>query len=111
MAIHPPKEVMSRFPTPIEHVVVLALENRSFDHMLGFFPGVNGLKGDEGNHTDPAVRSSPFIRVSRDAQYSGDLDVDPSHELTSVNEQLFGSSSGPVPGGAHNIGFVSNYAK
>jgi phospholipase C len=103
--------MMSRFTTPIEHVIVLVLENRSFDHMLGFFPGVNGLKGDEGNHTDPGVPGSPFIRVSRDAQYTGDLDVDPSHELTSVNEQLFGASSGPVAGGAHNIGFVWNYAK
>ena len=28
---------------------------------------------------------------SSDAQYTGDLDVDPSHELTNVNEQLFGT--------------------
>jgi len=27
----------------IEHVVVLMLENRSFDHMLGTCPGVDGL--------------------------------------------------------------------
>src|SRR5262249_31404680 len=73
--------------------------------------GGNGLKGDEGNHVDPTVSTSAFIRVSRDAQYTGDLDIDPSHELTNVNEQLFGNPSGPVSGGAHNIGFVSNYAR
>ena len=31
----------------IEHVVLLMLENRAFDHMCGFFPNVNGLKGVE----------------------------------------------------------------
>jgi phospholipase C len=102
---------MPRFLTPIENIVVLVMENRSFDHMLGFLPGVNGLKGDEGNHADPASPGSPFIRVSNGAQYTGDLDIDPSHELTNVNEQLFGSGTGSQPGGAHNIGFVSNYAR
>jgi phospholipase C len=102
---------MPQFRTGVEHVIVLVMENRSFDHMLGFLPGVNGLKGDEGNHVDPTAPGSPFIRVSRDALPTGDLDIDPSHELTNVNEQLFGIISGPVPGGAHNIGFVSNYAR
>lgn len=102
---------MANFPTPIEHVVVLVLENRSFDHMLGFLPGVNGLKGTEGNQVDPAVPGSPVVRVSKDASYVGDLDVDPSHEVTQVNEQLFGSTVVPPPGGPHNIGFVLNYGK
>jgi len=102
---------MPRFRTAVEHVVVLVLENRSFDHMLGFMPGLDGLTGDEGNHVDPAMPASPFVRVSNDAHYTGDLDIDPSHEFTNVNEQLFGAMSGPVPGGAHNIGFVSNYAR
>jgi phospholipase C len=30
-------------PDPIEHVVVLMLENRSFDHMLGALPGIGAL--------------------------------------------------------------------
>ena len=37
----------------IHRVVVLMLENRSFDHMLGFMkpqiPGLNGLDGTETN--------------------------------------------------------------
>ena len=102
---------MPKFRTSVENIVVLVMENRSFDHMLGFMDGVNGLKGDEGNHVDTAKAESLFVRVSRDAQYAGDLDVDPSHELTNVNEQLFGTMSGPWSGGAHNIGFVSNYAR
>ena len=41
-------------PTPIKHLVVLMLENRSFDHMLGFMkslnPAIDGLNGDEWNY-------------------------------------------------------------
>jgi phospholipase C len=37
----------------IEHFVVLMLENRSFDHMLGYHAGVNGLTGNKYNLLDP----------------------------------------------------------
>jgi phospholipase C len=33
----------------IEHLIVLMLENRSFDHVLGFLPGPGGLTGAESN--------------------------------------------------------------
>ena len=37
----------------LKHIVVLMMENRSFDHMLGGLkktnPHVNGLKGNETN--------------------------------------------------------------
>ena len=46
----------------IEHVVVAMLENRAFDHMLGYYnridPRIDGLRGDEcnvRNLTDPAA--------------------------------------------------------
>ena len=36
-------------PTPansgIEHIVVVMMENRSFDHLLGWLPGANGQPG------------------------------------------------------------------
>ena len=35
------------FAGPIQHIVLLMEENRAFDHMFGFFPGVNGLTGKE----------------------------------------------------------------
>ena len=34
-------------PTPIKHLVVLMLENRSFDHMLGF------MKASQPRHRWP----------------------------------------------------------
>ena len=66
---------MARFPTRIEHVVVLCLENRSFDHMLGFLGTPNGLTGKESNLTDPGVPASANIPVSNTAAYTGDLDT------------------------------------
>ncbi len=106
---------MSKYPTGIEHVIVLALENRSFDHMLGYYrkgqPGF--LKGDEVNHEDPAVPASPIVQVSDTAQYTGDLDVDPSHEVTHVKVQLFGSDVAqlPPPDVPHSVGFVLDYGQ
>jgi phospholipase C len=42
----------------IKHFVVLMLENRAFDHMLGFLrsdiPGLRGLYGNETNLVDPS---------------------------------------------------------
>jgi phospholipase C len=49
--------------SPIEHVVVLMLENRSFDHLFGFRPGVEGLKGDEFNLLDPSRPESATNRA------------------------------------------------
>lgn len=107
---------MAKFTTGIEHVIVLCLENRSYDHMLGFLkmpngtPLPHGLTGNELNLENPAVPGSAKVVVSNDAQYTGDLDVDPSHEVTHVNVQLFGVNPPPPPGGATNIGFVLDYA-
>src|SRR5688500_10344499 len=91
----------------IEHLVVLMLENRSFDHMLGFLRSpdwpVDGLTGAE---TNPDASGAP-VRVTPDAAYSGDLAADPGHDFVSVNEQVFGNSAGT---GAPNMqGFVRNY--
>ena len=45
----------------IAHVVVLMLENRSFDHLLGFVPhpdrAFDGLLG--GTHSNPGWRRGP----------------------------------------------------
>ena len=36
---------------PIDHIVVLYLENRSFDHLFGTFPGAEGLAAYHGAQT------------------------------------------------------------
>ncbi len=98
----------------IRHVVVLMLENRSYDHMLGFLGTGDGLTGSEFNLVDPADPASARVPVSRDAAYLGDFGdppIDPSHEHTDVNRQLFDANPPPVPLPAvTSIGFVKNYA-
>jgi phospholipase C len=98
----------------IRHFVVLMMENRSFDHMLGFlrYDGhphpINGLTGTESNPLNPSVPGSPRIAVSPDARPTQDLHVDPDHTLTGTNTQLFGNPAG-TDTGVHNQGFVYSY--
>ena len=48
--------------TPIKHVVYIIKENRTFDHMFGRFPGVNGvttgMDGDVERPLTPATRGA-----------------------------------------------------
>lgn len=88
---------------PIKHVVLLIMENRSFDQMLGslheIYPDLDGV--DPGNAT---------ARVNSDddgntyAPNSGELRqmlLDPHHEVPHVAVQLEG----------HNSGFVRDFAR
>ena len=97
---------------PIKHIVVLMLENRSFDHMLGFLPlnDLNGLKGNESNKDE----QGKDIVVSSTAEFI--VKPDPNHEFKDVNEQLFDVYSDSVdpngvPPGKRNSGFVKNYQR
>lgn len=103
----------------IDHVVVLMLENRSFDHMLGYlypasgnFDGVKGKERDYFNLADPLDPNSPRYNVNPKAQ-SKDLNKDSGHDFKDVHEQLFGVPLGRtgVPKPLHNGGFVANYAR
>ncbi|MGB8725615.1 MAG: alkaline phosphatase family protein [Terriglobales bacterium] len=102
----------------IEHVFVLMLENRAFDHMLGFSgitgqdaangssTQINGLTGSEANTFNGRVYG-----VSRGADDV--MPVDPGHEFTNVLEQLCGPDATYPAGGAYpainNTGFVASY--
>jgi phospholipase C len=92
----------------IDHLVVLMMENRSFDHMLGFLKttgyDIDGLSGTETNPDN----SGASVRVSADAHYAGDFRADPGHDFISVNEQIFGNSQG-TGGGPFMQGFVKAY--
>jgi phospholipase C len=98
---------------PIKQIVVLMLENRSFDHMLGFtkspgFP-IDGLTGDEQNYPDPLRPSGEPVKVSPTAIYVPDLDPGPGHEFGNVTRQLHGADPAPNPSLGSNIGFVADY--
>lgn len=95
-------------PNKVQHLVVLMMENRSFDHSLGFLKSptwkVDGLDGTE---TNPDTQGVP-VRVSPDARYAGDFWPDPGHDFISVNEQIFSNSQGTGTG-PFMQGFVKAY--
>ena len=79
----------------IEHFVVLMLENRSFDHLLGYLkasnPSVAGLTGQEFNYRDPRASQPVPIPVTPATAYT--MPFDPAHEFPDVQLQLYGPSS------------------
>jgi phospholipase C len=103
----------------IQHIFVLMLENRSFDHLLGFSEitgtdavtglqtTVNGLSGTETNGSNGTVGT-----VSHPAGYA--MMVDPGHDFTDVLCQLGGAGAQYASGGQYpavdNSGFVASYA-
>jgi phospholipase C len=98
-------------PTPFKRIVVLMMENRSFDHMLGYLKSgsypVDGLNGDE---TNPAADGGTPIRVSPNARNTNDLNPDPNHEFPDINWQIFSNADGTDTGQEKMQGFVQNYA-
>ena len=96
----------------IDHVVVLMLENRSFDHMLGFTKSagmpVDGLSGDESN---PDAELPPGrVFVTNDADYLDDLVFDAAHGIEDVALQLYGSRASSFDSDdGRNDGFVVDY--
>src|SRR5271157_5965851 len=100
----------------LKHIVVLMMENRSFDHMLGGlslvmengrkkYPKINGLTGNESNpDTNGAI-----VKVQPNAQFQSQLDPDPDHHFPGVDLQIFGGQP-PGPGRMANMqGFVKDY--
>ncbi|XWS71582.1 hypothetical protein CRYUN_Cryun03dG0150200 [Craigia yunnanensis] len=86
---------------PIKTLVILVMENRSFDHLLGWLkttrPEFDGLTGSESNPVNVSDPTSPNIFVSDDALF---VDSDPSHSFQAIREQIFGSndsSANPAP--------------
>jgi len=98
----------------INHVVVLMLENRSFDHLLGFLRGpdypIDGLLGTEFNPRDPSDPASPRVLVGDGAPYAPDLDPDPNHDVRDVTIQLFGGAASAAAPPPMN-GFVYDYSQ
>jgi len=79
---------MSKKSSPIEHIIVLMMENRSYDHMLGFFPNGERLKGDEYNLVDPGDPSSEHVLVSDKSGYV--TAVNPLHDVISIEREEYG---------------------
>ena len=100
---------MSKGLDNLEHIVVLMMENRSFDHMLGGlkskFPKINGLSGNESN---PDTAGNP-VKVSPTADYRGQLSHDPDHHFPGVDVQVYGGAPFSQGRAANMQGFVQSY--
>ena len=98
----------------IKHVVVLMLENRSFDSMLGMlYPKSDRFDGLDGTESNPDLDGRP-IRVNNKAGHSAAAltrpTPKPGEKFRDVTEQLFGNPDPPAPGQVPAMnGFVRNY--
>jgi phospholipase C len=99
----------------IDHFVVLMLENRSFDSLLGnLYPGradFDGLTGDEYNLDAAGNKISVWCGGGIDAADMSVPTPDPGEEWTDINMQIFGVPD-PSPVAAQSpdmSGFVRNY--
>lgn len=81
----------------IEHVVVAMLENRAFDHMLGWMTRggpfgdtrVDGLTGDECNFKDISKGANGGLVCVND-QALDHCPYDPDHTFSATTERIFG---------------------
>jgi phospholipase C len=104
----------------VNSVVVLMLENRSFDHMLGYlYPGnvtpsgqpFDGLTGTESNpgSTGQPVTVFGIEPTAPNAYYMPG--ADPGEGYMATNDQLYGSIDAPASGlAAPCQGFVKDFA-
>src|SRR5262249_24113506 len=70
----------------IEHIVVVMMENRSFDHFLGWLPGANGQQAglsyvDSHGEVHPTNRLGTFVGCSH---------PDPDHSYTGCRSEVAG---------------------
>ncbi|HEX6447882.1 MAG TPA: alkaline phosphatase family protein [Trebonia sp.] len=106
----------------IEHVVVLMLENRSFDHMLGFLytsagnvsPTGQPYEGLTGKETNPDANGNP-VTVSRITPSTPNAyfmpGADPGEGYNATNDQLWGSDTAPASGTAATLdGFIKDFS-
>jgi phospholipase C len=89
--------------TQIEHIVVLMMENRSFDHLLGDYSRINN-QCDGVDHNNPATNNVSALSYNfvqqPETQDNFGLQLkppfDPRHEFVNVQAQLGGDLTNPM---------------
>lgn len=98
----------------IKYVIVLMMENRSFDHMLGMLKKnnaeINGCLASDvetcTNHVDPADSTSTAYTVDDTAVYEQN---DPHHSISGTSQQIYGKNDGDTSS-PQMSGFIASYA-
>ncbi len=92
----------------LKHIVVLMMENRSFDHVLGGLRAqdarIDGLTGSESN----LDTTGEPIKVQPQAEFQSQLDPDPGHHYPDVDIQLFNGAQDRSKGPTMD-GFIKAY--
>ncbi|MGC2161532.1 MAG: alkaline phosphatase family protein [Silvibacterium sp.] len=92
----------------LKHIVVLMMENRSFDHMLGSLKATNPLiDGVDGTQSNPDTQGNKVL-VQPLAEFQSQLDPDPDHAFPAVDQQIFAGDQSATRV-ATMQGFVQNY--
>ncbi|MGH9423480.1 MAG: alkaline phosphatase family protein, partial [Thermoanaerobaculia bacterium] len=101
-----------------QHVFVLMMENRSFDHMLGF-SGLSGTDPTNGKSTKITGLAGTETNIYGSSKYqvvkssNANPTLDPGHEFIDVLWQLAGGGATYPSGGSYpkinNSGFVYDY--
>jgi len=90
----------------LQHIVVLMMENRSFDHMLGSLKAVNAaIDGVTPDLSNPDANGNP-VKAQALAEFQAQLQPDPDHHFPAVDLQIFGGDPNRV---ANMQGFVKSY--
>jgi phospholipase C len=92
----------------LKHIVVLMMENRSFDHMLGSLKAVDSrIDGISDPMSNPDTTGAA-VKPQPQAEFQGQLNPDPDHHFPAVDLQIFGgdASANRV---ANMQGFVKSY--
>jgi len=98
----------------ITTIVVVMMENRSFDHMLGYLAMEEQWSEVEGVRPDDAVWMDDATNTYQEKKYPpflqkdlvGPLAADPPHEFDDIARQMGHATNGIFP----MRGFVENYA-
>jgi phospholipase C len=93
----------------IEHVIVLMMENRSFDHFLGWLPGADGRQAGL-SYTDAAGISHPTYSLAPNYQGCGHPDPDHSYAGARI-EYDGGACDGWLRAGANDVFAIGYYTQ
>ena len=92
----------------LQHIVVLMMENRSFDHMLGSLSAVNPkIDGITDQLSNPDTTGAA-VKPQALADYQGQLDPDPDHHFPAVDLQIFGGDTSATRK-PNMQGFIKSY--
>jgi phospholipase C len=98
-------------PTPdrsgIEHVVVVTMENRSFDHFMGWLSGANGMQAGL-SYSDSAGAAHSTYHLT---DYQGCSFLDPGHTYSDGRVQFNGgAANGWLLDGSNSLSGTPNQA-